>query len=92
MQANFALSADGAAGLNTIRGPIGGMFFFAAGSVFFALAFGEPLGFACTATLIGFIAIGRLLGFAVDGFSRSAFPALILEIAMIAILAFAYLQ
>lgn len=89
---NFSIQPDGAAGLNTIRGVIGGLFVAGVTMLLAGLATGETIWFLAVAILLGAVALGRIVGIVRDGFEKSVAPPLVLEFAMIAILLAAHVQ
>jgi hypothetical protein len=90
MGAEFGLQPDGIVGLNAIRGDLGGMFLAMAMMVTAGLATGQRLWFLAVAVLIGCIALGRLLGFVIDGVSGNNLPAFVAELVLLAILVLAH--
>ena len=90
--ANFGLVPEGIVGLSTMRGDIGGMF--VTGGVLLALGIlrGETLWFLAAALLMGLIALGRLIGFVVDGVEQSVLVPLIFELVFVAIFVVAHRQ
>jgi hypothetical protein len=85
MGAEFAVSADGATGLSTIRGDLGG--------AFLAIAIFVGLGLATStrwlkaaAVLLGAVALGRAVGFAFDGFTERAVIAFAIEIVFVVLI------
>lgn len=89
MAAEFAISPSGAAGLSTIRGDLGGAFL--AVSLFAALGLrrGARQWLYAAATLLGAIALGRLIGFAFDGIPSAVVIPFTTELALIAALVYA---
>lgn len=65
--AGFAVSPEGADGLNTVRADLGGMFLFACIVLVLGLMQRRAECFLAVALLMALIAAGRLLGFVVDG-------------------------
>ncbi len=86
----FNVTPIGPDGLNTLRGDLGGMF--VTGGVLLALGIVQQKAqwFYAVAILMGLIALGRLVGFVVDGGPGDAtLPAFISELVFVAILSFA---
>ena len=83
---NFAVDPRGKAGLNTIRGVIGGLFIALMSMVVTGLVTGETLWFLAVAIVLGVVAAGRVVGLAADGFEKAAVPPLVLESVMVAVL------
>jgi hypothetical protein len=78
--AAFSILPEGAFGLNTVRGDLGGLFFGCALMLVVGLWRGEGVWFLAVAVLMGSIALGRLLGFALDGLVANNLPAFALEL------------
>lgn len=81
-----AIAPDGAAGLNTIRGLIGGFFLGCVAMLVLGLTTGDTLWFLSVAILMGIIAIGRLVGIGVDGFDKAVAPPLLVELVIVGVL------
>ena len=92
MVKNFAIEPQGSAGLNTIRGVIGGLFIAGLAMLIAGLVTGETLWFLAVAIVLGVVALGRTVGILLDGFEKSVAPPLVLEMVMVAILVAAHLQ
>ncbi len=86
MIGNFSIEPVGSAGLNTIRGVIGGLFIGSLAMLLAGFATGETIWFLVVAVLLGAVAVGRLVGVAFDGVDKSVVPPLVLEFVMVAIL------
>ena len=89
---NFGVTPEGIVGLSTLRGDIGGMF--VAGGVMLTLGIlrGQTIWFLATALLMGLIALGRLIGFVVDGVEQSVLTPFIFELVFVAIFVVAHRQ
>ena len=88
----LAVEPEGAAGLNTIRGFLGGLFVGSSIVLATGLATGNTTFFLAVAMTMGFVVFGRSAGIVVDGFDKKvAFP-LIAEILMASIFVTAYIQ
>lgn len=83
---NFSVTPDGAAGLNTMRGVIGGFFLGSFAMLITGLIREETIWFLPVAILLAAVAMGRLIGLVVDGFHKNVVPPLVLEIVMIGFL------
>ncbi|MEN0068237.1 MAG: DUF4345 family protein [Myxococcota bacterium] len=92
MIGNFAIEPQGRAGLNTIRGVIGGLFIACLGMLAAGLVTGETLWFLAVAAVFGVIALGRVVGLLFDGLDRTVIPPLLLELVFTGILVGAHAQ
>ena len=72
--------------LNTARGDLGGMFLAAAGLCAMGLRSGDGRWLQAVAAVVGCVALGRLVGIALDGFSATAGMSIAVELVMVAIL------
>ena len=72
--------------LNTARGDLGGMFLAAAGLCALGLRSGDGRWLQAVAAVIGCVAVGRLVGIVLDGFSATAGTSIAVEVVMVAIL------
>ena len=88
----FGLTPNGIVGLSTLRSDIGGMF--VTGGVLLALGLvrRQTLWFLAVALLMGFIALGRLVGFVVDGFDQRLLMPFIFELVFVVVLVVAHRQ
>ncbi len=88
----FGLTPNGIVGLSTLRSDMGGMF--VTGGVLLALGLvrGQTLWFLAVALLMGFIALGRLVGFVVDGFDQRLLMPFIFELVFVVVLVVAHRQ
>ncbi len=77
-----SIAPEGVAGLNTIRGVLGGLFLSCVAMLVLGLATGETLWFLAVAILMGVVVVGRLVGVATDGFDKAVAPALVVELVM----------
>jgi hypothetical protein len=85
MAAQFALSAADAAGRSTLRGDVGGVFVVVA--LFIALGLTRATHWLhAAAAVIGAVALGRAVGFVVDGLPPSALAAFALEVTFVVLL------
>ncbi|MEM7016073.1 MAG: DUF4345 family protein [Pseudomonadota bacterium] len=92
MVKNFAIEPVGAAGLNTIRGMIGGLFLGCLAMLVAGFAMNNTVWFLAVAVILGAVAIGRVIGILLDGFEKSVIPPLVVELVMVAILVTAHMQ
>ncbi|MCZ6853925.1 MAG: DUF4345 family protein [Gammaproteobacteria bacterium] len=92
MAAQFGVTPEGIVGLSTLRGDVGGMFI--TGGVLLALGIlrGQTLWFLAVALLMGLIALGRLVGFVLDGVEQSVLVAFIVEIVLVVLFVIAHRQ
>ena len=88
----LAVEPEGPAGLNTIRGFLGGLFIGSSIVLATGLATGNTTFFLAVATVMGVVVIGRLVGIAVDGFNKKVLFPLVTEIVMVAIFIAAHTQ
>ena len=86
----LALTAMDSHGLNTIRGDLAGLFLGSGILLVLGLVQKKSAWFLAVAVLMGTIAAGRLVGFAMDGSPTSAtITALAVELIMVAVLVLA---
>ena len=89
----FNVTPIGIDGLSTLRGDLGGMFLASAVLLVLGLVQQKAQWFYAVAILMGLIALGRLIGFVLDGGpSDVTLPAFIVELVFVAILTFAGLK
>jgi len=88
--AQFAVVPEGIRGLNTVRGDLGGLFLGAALLLGTGLLRGQTVWFLAVAVVMGAIAVGRLLGFALDGWSGNSVMEFAGELGIIAVLVLAH--
>lgn len=86
MVANFAIEPIGIAGLSTVRSVIGGFFLASVAMLAYGLWSSQTFGFLAVATLMGVVAIGRIIGMIADGFDKAVVPPLVVELVIIAVL------
>lgn len=79
----LAIEPQGPAGLNTLRGFLGGLFLGSSVLLATGLATGQTVFFTAVATTMGVVVLGRLVGLAADGFDRKVVFPLVAEIAMV---------
>lgn len=92
MVGNFAIEPIGTAGLSTIRSVIGGLFLSSVALLAVGLLQGQTILFVAVASILGIVAIGRIVGIVTDGFDKAVVPPLLVEIVMVTILLTAYTQ
>lgn len=90
MLENFAVEPKGAAGLNTIRSVIGGMFLASVALLLIGQITGRTDAYVAVAILMLVIAFGRIIGNLADGFAKSTVPPLVVEIVIATILLLAW--
>jgi len=86
MLKNFAIDPVGSAGLNTIRGVIGGMFIGSVTMLVLGFYTGQTTWFFAVGILLGVIALGRIIGAVLDGFDKAIVPPLVVEVLMTSVL------
>lgn len=92
MTANFAVTPDGAAGLNTIRGVIGGLFLGCVSMLVFGLVTSQTLWFLPVAAVLSAVVVGRVIGVLADGGFRQVAAPIALELVMVAVFVGAHLH
>ena len=86
MSMQFFVRADGAAGLSTLRGDLGGAFVGLGTLVLIGLRRGyQELLLAVVLVLVAII-VGRLIGYVVDGVELEAVRSAVMEVVLIAML------
>lgn len=92
MVEQFALQPKGIEGLNSLRANVGILFL--AGSVFCFLALWKSSGqwLLAAATLTGGAALGRLIGFIMDGISQQAAVGFVFELLIVTLFVVAHRQ
>ncbi len=90
--AGFGLTPEGALGLSTIRSDLGGMFITGGALLALGVVRGQTLWFLAVALLMGLIALGRLVGFAIDGYDQRLLLPLIFEIVFVVLFVVAHRQ
>ena len=88
----LALEPEGAAGLNTMRGFLGGLFIGSSIVLATGLATGNTTFILAVATVMGVVVVGRLVGIAVDGFDKKVVFPLVAEMVMVTIFMVAHTQ
>lgn len=88
----LAIKPGGSAGLNTMRGFLGGLFIGSSIVLAAGLVTGNTAFFLAVATVMGTVVIGRLAGIAFDGFDKKVVFPLIVEIFMVTIFIVAHTQ
>ena len=86
----LAVEPEGSAGLNTIRGFLGGLFIGSSIVLATGLATGNTTFFLAVATVMGVVVVGRLVGIAVDGFDKKVVFPLVVEMVMVTIFVVAH--
>ena len=88
----LAVEPEGPAGLNTIRGFLGGLFIGSSIVLATGLATGNTTFFLAVVMVMGIVIIGRLVGIAVDGFDKKVVFPLVVELVMVTIFITAHTQ
>ena len=88
----LAVEPDGPAGLNTIRGFLGGLFLGSSIVLATGLATGNTTFFLAVATVMSVVVVGRFVGIAVDGFDKKVVFPLVAELVMVMIFVGAHTQ
>lgn len=87
----MSITPAGAAGLNTIRSVIGGLFVACVSMLVLGLVTGQTLFFLAVALVMGAVALGRVVGIFADGLDRAVLPPLAVEIVIGSVLVAAHL-
>ena len=90
--AQFGLTSDGIVGLSTLRSDLGGMFITSAVMLILGIFRGQTLWFLAVALLMGVIALGRGIGFFIDGYHQSLLAPFLSEIVFVVVLVVAHRQ
>ncbi|NNL15690.1 MAG: DUF4345 family protein [Flavobacteriaceae bacterium] len=88
----IAVKPEGSAGLNTIRGFLGGLIIGSSMVLTAGLVTGNTTFFLAVAMVMGTVVFGRLVGIAFDGFDKKVLFPLVAEIIMVTIFIVAYTQ
>ena len=88
----LAVQPEGPAGLNTIRGFLGGLFVGSSILLATGLATGNTTFFLAVATVMGVVVVGRLVGISADGFDKKVVFPLVAELFMVAVFIAAHTQ
>ena len=80
MSQDMSLALQGAAGRNTMRGVIGGLFLACVSMLALGLATGQTVWFLAVAIFMGVVVFGRLVGILADGFDKAVVPPLAVEL------------
>ena len=88
----IAIKPEGSAGLNTMRGFLGGLLIGSSIVLTAGLVTGNTTFFLAIATVMGTVVVGRLVGIAFDGFDKKVVFPLIAEIFMVTTFIVAYTQ
>ncbi len=86
----FGVTPEGIAGLSTLRGDIGGMFVTSTVLLALGLWRGQTTYFLAVAILMGLIALGRLIGFAMDGVTQAVVVPFVFELVFVVVLVAAH--
>ncbi len=85
MAAQWALSATGPAGINNLRGDIGGLFLTAAVFCSLWLVRGNAAWLHAAAVAMCCVIVGRITGLLVEGFNQASLVAAVLEAIFVAV-------
>ena len=88
----LAVEPEGPAGLNTIRGFLGGLFVGSSIVLATGLATGNTTFFLAVATVMSVVVVGRFVGVAVDGFDKRVVIPLVAELFMVTVFFVAHRQ
>ena len=88
----LAVKPEGPAGLNTIRGFLGGLFIGSSIVLATGLITGKFTFFLAVAMTMSVVVVGRWVGIAVDGFDKKVVVPLVAEMIMVTIFIGAYTQ
>lgn len=88
----LAVEPEGPAGLNTIRGFLGGLFLGSSIVLTTGLVTGNSTFFLAVAMTMSVVVIGRCVGIIVDGFDKKVVFPLVAEMLMVSIFIVAYIQ
>lgn len=84
--AEVGIGLGDAVALNTARGDLGGLFIAGALLCGVGLARGNAGFLEAAALVLGCVAVGRVVGVVVDGFSPAALVAIVVELVMLSVL------
>ena len=88
----LAVEPEGPAGLNTIRGFLGGLFIGSSIVLATGLITGNTTFFLAVAMTMSVVVVGRWVGITVDGFDKKVVFPLVAEMLMVSIFIVAYIQ
>ncbi len=91
MTEDLAVTPDGPAGLNTIRGVVGGLFLATVAMIGLGLGLNDTTYFVAAALAMWIPAVGRVVGIAVDGFDKAVVRPLVAEVVIGATLVAAHI-
>lgn len=83
MGKEMSISPKGAAGLNTIRAVIGGLFFACVAMLIVGLVTQQTTWFLAVAIIMVAVAFGRVVGILADGLDKAVIPPLVVELVLI---------
>jgi hypothetical protein len=76
----MSIALNGAAGRNTMRGVLGGLFLASAAMLALGLFTQQTTWFLAVALLMAAVVVGRVVGIVADGFDHAVVPPLVVEI------------
>ena len=88
----LAVEPEGPAGLNTIRGFLGGLFIGSSIVLATGLITGNSTFFLAVAITMSVVVVGRWVGITVDGFDKKVVFPLVAEMLMVSVFVVAYIQ
>ncbi len=80
MAADMSITPEGPAGLNTVRGVMGGLFSSCVAMLILGLTTGERAWFMAVALVMAGVLFGRFVGIARDGLDKAVVPPIIVEL------------
>jgi len=86
--AEFFVAPMGNAGLSTIRGDLGGAFFAIGTFALLGIRTGAAHWLHSAAAIIAAVAVGRIIGFVLDGVAPTALVAFTVEVVFVVVLVF----
>ena len=86
----FAVVPEGLYGLSTVRGELGGLLLGSVLMVVIGVVRSNTTWFLAVAVLMVTVAVGRLVGFVLDGVATAVLPSLIIELVFAAVMVFAH--
>ena len=88
----LAVKPEGPAGLNTIRGFLGGLFIGSSIVLATGLITGNSTFFLAVAITMSVVVVGRWVGITVDGFDKKVVFPLVAEMLMVSVFVVAYIK
>ena len=88
----LAIEPEGPAGLNTIRGFLGGLTLGSSAVLAIGLVTGNTTFILAVASVMSVVVAGRLVGIAIDGFDQKVVFPLVAEVLMVTLFIVAYMR